>query len=51
MCCPPAQEERELARTIQVGNAALTRLVELMAPSLQAALAPADTSPLDRRAP
>lgn len=44
-----AQEERELARTIQAGNAALSRLVELLAPSLEAALASADTSPLDRR--
>src|SRR4051812_26508778 len=44
-----AQEERELTRTIQAGNAALSRLVELLAPSLEAALASADTSPLDRR--
>src|SRR6266545_4583923 len=48
---PPlsAQEERDRARTIQAGNAALSRLVELLAPSLEAALESADTSPLDRR--
>jgi RNA polymerase sigma factor (sigma-70 family) len=44
-----AQEEHELARTIQTGNTALSQLVELLAPSLEAALASVDTSPFDHR--
>jgi RNA polymerase sigma factor (sigma-70 family) len=42
-------EERVCARTIQAGNAALLRLVDFLAPSLQAAIQSADTSPLDYR--
>src|SRR5262249_15631663 len=33
-----ADEEQEIGRTIQAGNAALARLVELLAPALEAAL-------------
>jgi RNA polymerase sigma factor (sigma-70 family) len=45
-----AEEERQIARAIQSGNAALTRLVELLVPLVEATLASTDTSPLDRRA-
>src|SRR5437016_4227976 len=45
-----ADEEREIARTIQDGNAALARLVEQLLPALETALESTDTSPLNRQA-
>jgi hypothetical protein len=41
-------EVREAGRAIQAGNAALARLVELLAPALEAVLESADVSPFDR---
>jgi RNA polymerase sigma factor (sigma-70 family) len=45
-----ADEERTIAWTIQNGNAALARLVELVVPALEGALESADVAPFDRRA-